>query len=45
MLGNKHLASFLTAFCLGLSVVQVKTLITDKGDFFSSWELQPEPGV
>lgn len=34
MLGNKHWASFLTAFCLGLSVVQVRTLITDKGDFF-----------
>lgn len=34
MLGNKYLASFLTAFCLGLSVVQVRTLIRDKGDFF-----------
>lgn len=34
MLGNKHWASFLTAFCLELSVVQVRTLITDKGDFF-----------
>lgn len=34
MLGNKYWASFLTAFCLGLSVVQVRTLIRDKGDFF-----------